>query len=83
MFSKLHAGCQQRADIWVEADAYVGEERVYLMRRLVWHKLGLGAPPGDFSPPPWHVEWGSCGLLEQDPDPRGSSPACCSTLCMH
>lgn len=48
MFSNLNAGCRQRADIWVEINAYVRGERVYFVQRfreVLAQSWGWGCPP--------------------------------------
>lgn len=63
MFTELEAGCQGGADPWVEVDAYVGEERVYLVQSQgnLAQVGGGGAASGwqcsPPSPPP------PCGVL--------------------
>lgn len=71
MFTELEAGCQRGADTWVEGDAYVGEERVYLVQSQgnLAQAGGGGAASGRQCSPPkpptpmWCAKWGRCGLF--------------------
>lgn len=67
MFSKLSAGCRQRADIWAEVMLML-EGRGYCS-----HKTRHGGEPGVFSPPSRCVKWARPGLFGQDSEPKGSS----------